>query len=146
MQYEVIADEQGRLHQAPIKRDGATPRAGPPAGTLVPHCYPAHRKVVRRGQFEYPGRQLLCRQPAQMLLDGRAEITVRIRYAKPFVADANGSDFTILPCLNPHPFAAKEDFGPQRPGLGPLRTLGLPQELLLQPRRIPFREAVRLRQ
>jgi hypothetical protein len=81
-----------------------------------------------------------------MLLDGGAKITGRIRYAKPFVADANGADFTVLPGLNPHPLAAKEDLGPQRPGLGPLGTLGLPQELLLQPRHIPFRKAVRLRQ
>ena len=55
MQDQVIADEGGSLHEAPVEGDGAAPGAGTPARALVAHGNPSNGQLVSGGQFEYPG-------------------------------------------------------------------------------------------
>ena len=58
--------------------------------------------------------------------------------AHDFAAEADQSGLPVFAGLQPHAFAAEEDFRPGGQVCGPVRPQGLPQELLLQPRHVPF--------
>src|SRR5437870_13588086 len=75
---DVIAHEGWGLHQAPVERDRAAARAGPPARPLVAYRHSLYQKPVQGGQLEHSSRQLSRRQPANMSLEQRAPIQARL--------------------------------------------------------------------
>jgi len=97
VQDEVVLNERRGLNQAPVKGNGATSRAGAPAGTLVAHHHPLYRQLVQRSQFEHPRGQFLLRQTPKVVLDGGPEVTSRIRDRHDFAAKLNQAGLAVCP-------------------------------------------------
>src|ERR1043166_4755738 len=138
---QIVADENRGLDKPPVEGDGAAARAGSPAGTLIAHCYPRGGKLMKGSQLEDAGGDLFRRQPPQMPLYGRAQVTTGIRQAHQFGAEAYPAAFLGF---EPDLLAAEENLGPRRPGPGPSRLGGLAEELALQPAYVLVQEALGL--
>ena len=140
VQHDVIPHKRRRLNQPPVQGNRPAPRARAPARPLIAHGDPPHRQLVRRREFQNPGRKLPRRQPPQMPRDPRAQIPIDIRDLHNLAPAPHRPALPVHSRFDPHHLPAKQNLRSHQPWL---RFDGMrrePLQLSGEPFRVPFRE------
>ena len=128
VQDDVIANRSRGLHQAPVQRNRAAPRARPPARALIAHHDLSDFALMRRRQFKHARRQFAFRQPPKMPFHRRPQVFGLAAHTDALIAQAYLPGLPISPRFQTSQFSPEQYPAAHAP-FGQRDRLGLSQQL-----------------